>query len=139
MSAAFALGLQRAVYERLAADGEVTALVGGAVHDAPPELPADAMPADYVTLGEEEVRPFGTKTSDGAIHDFDVTVHSNRDGFERAKRIASAICAALIDAPLGLDAGVLVALRFLRAKAERGPAPEKRRISLRFRAVVDEV
>ena len=138
MSAAFALGLQRAVYDRLLADGEVAALADGCVYDAPPELPVEAMPVDYVTLGEEVVRPFATKTSLGAIHDFVVTVHSNRDGFERAKRIASAICAALIDAPLGLEAGVLVGLRFLRAKAERGPAPEKRRISLRFRAVVDE-
>ncbi len=34
--------------------------------------------------------------------------------------------------------GRLVALRFLRAAAERGPAPEKRKVSLRFRAVVDQ-
>ncbi len=138
MSAAFAFGLQQAVYETLAADADLAVLVGGEIHDAPPEVPAEARPVDHVTIGEEVVRPFGTKTSLGAIHDFDVTVHSSRDGFERAKRIAAAVCAALVDAELPLDAGRLVALRFLRARAERGPAPEKRRISLRFRAVVDE-
>ena len=138
MSCAFAFGLQRAVYDRLAGDAELAGLVGDAIHDAPPELPVDARPQDYVTLGEEVVRPFGTKTSLGAIHDFDVSVHSGRDGFERAKRIAAAICAALIDAPIGVEGGHLVALRFLRARADRGPAPEKRRISLRFRAVIDE-
>ena len=45
---------------------------------------------------------------------------------------------AVYDAPLALEAGRLVALRFLRAGAERGRAPEKRRVSLRFRAVVDQ-
>lgn len=138
MSVPYAFGLQRAVYERLVADAELAGLVGDAIHDAPPELPVEARPAEYVTIGEEAVRPFGTKTSLGAIHDFDVTVHSAHDGFERAKRIGAAICAALIDAPLVLEAGRLVGLRFLRARADRGPAPEKRRVSLRFRAVVDE-
>ncbi len=138
MSCAFSFGLQRAVYDRLAGDLELTALVGGAIHDAPPEVPVADRPADYVTLGEETVRPFGTKTSLGAIHDFDVNVHSSRDGFERAKAIASAVCGALVDAPIGVEGGRLVALRFLRARADRGPAPERRRIALRFRAVVDE-
>ena len=51
--------------------------------------------------------------------------------------MAGAVCAALVDAPLALGAGRLVALHFLRAGAERGRAPEKRKITLRFRAVVD--
>lgn len=93
---------------------------------------------DYVTLGEESVRANDTKTSRGAVHDFTVTVHSGRDGFDTVKRVAGAICASLVDAPLELDAGRLVGLRFLQAKAERGPAPEKRRVALRFRAVVDQ-
>jgi hypothetical protein len=54
------------------------------------------------------------------------------------KRVAAAVCAALVDAPLALASGRLVALRFLRASAERGRPPVKRRVVLRFRAVVDE-
>ena len=73
-----------------------------------------------MTLGEETVRANDTKTSAGALHDFTVTVHSGRDGFDGAKRVAAAVCAALVDAPLALEAGRLVALRFLRAGAERG-------------------
>ena len=80
----------------------------------------------------------GAGASRGAVHDFNVTVHSGRDGFETVKRIAGAVCASLIDAPLALASGHLVALRFLAAKAERGRAPEKRKVSLRFRAVVDQ-
>ncbi|MBP7002252.1 DUF3168 domain-containing protein [Amaricoccus sp.] len=138
MSYEFAAALQAAVYGRLAGDLAVAALVGEAIHDGPLERGAEPAAADYVTLGEEEARAFGSKTSRGAVHDFTVAVHSGRDGFDRAKRIAGAVCACLIDAPLELAAGRLVGLRFLRARAERGPAPEKRRVALRFRAVLDQ-
>lgn len=137
MSYLFGAGLQARIYERLSADATLAGLVGGAIHDAPLEPGPDGPARDYVTLGEEMVRANDTKTSTGAIHDFTVTVHSARDGFETAKRIAAAVCASLVDAPLALDAGRLVALRFLRAGAERGPGPQKRKISMRFRAVVD--
>jgi hypothetical protein len=131
----FSAGLQAAVFQRLVGDVALAGLVGGAVFDAPLSVAPDA---DYVTLGEESVRANDTKTSVGAVHDFTVTVHSARDGFEAAKRIAAAVCGCLVDAPLALEAGRLVALRFLRAGAERGPAPEKRKVTLRFRAVVDQ-
>jgi hypothetical protein len=138
MSYALSPALQAAVFQRLAGDPALTALVGAAIYDAPIEREADETAPDHVTLGEETVRPNDTMTSRGAIHDFDVTVHSGRDGFDTAKRIAAAICEALVDAPLTLDAGRLVGLRFLRARAERGRAPEKRKIALRFRAALDQ-
>ena len=65
-------------------------------------------------------------------------MHSVREGFDRAKRIAGAICASLTGAPLSLQAGRVVALRFLSARAERAKAPEKRRVTLRFRATLDQ-
>lgn len=130
-------GLQERIYRRLVADATLAGLVGSAIHDEPLKPGAEGGPSDYVTLGEETVRANDTKTSIGAIHDFTVTVHSARSGFERAKRIASAVCACLVDAPLPVEGGHLVALRFLRAGAERGPAPERRRVFLRFRAVLD--
>jgi hypothetical protein len=136
MSYEFAAGLQAAVWSRLTGDAEVAALAGGAIHDGP--LERAPVSGDYVTLGEESVRPNDTKTSRGAIHEFDVAVHSTRDGFGHAKRIAGAICLSLTETPLALEAGRVVALRFLSARAERGRAPEKRRVTLRFRAVVDE-
>jgi hypothetical protein len=139
MSGLFAAELQAGVYRRLADDAALAALVGAAIYDAPLERgPSDPAEADYVTLGDETVRPNDTKTSRGAIHDFTVTVHSSRDGFDRVKRIATAIFDCLVDAPLAIEGGRVVGLRFLRAGAERGRAPERRRIGLRFRAVVDE-
>lgn len=117
MSYQFAAGLQAAVYGRLAGDAAVTALVSG-IHDAPLERGPSG--SDYVTLGEETVRPNDTKTSRGAIHEFEVAVHSAREGFDQAKRIAGAICTSLTETPLALEAGRVVALRFLSARAERG-------------------
>ena len=106
MSYLLAAGLQAKVFERLAGDAALGALVGGAVYDAPLGLGPEQ--TDYVTLGEETVRDNGTKTSAGAIHDFSVTVHSGRDGFDGAKRVAAAVCGCLVDAPLALEAGRLI-------------------------------
>lgn len=137
MTYRYSAGLQAAIYQRLTGDAALGDLIGDAIYDAPLEEQGNA-PPDHITLGDESTRPFDTKTSLGAIHDFSVRVHSARDGFETAKRIAAAVCDALVDAQLTLAEGRLVSTRFLRAKAERGAAPEKRRISLLFRAVVDQ-
>lgn len=139
MTYAFSAGLQAAIYQRLAGDPALTDLIGSAIYDAPLKVDGGAgAAADHITLGEETVRPNDTKTSQGAVHDFSVTVHSARDGFGTAKAIAAVVCESLIDAPLPMVQGHLVGLRFLQAKADRGRAPEKRRISLRFRAFVDQ-
>ncbi len=137
MSFALSADLQAAVFRKLSGDPAVTALVGAAVFDAPPASGPAAVPADYVTLGEETVRANDTKTSRGALHDFSVVVHSGRDGFGFAKRVAGAVCESLVDAPLEIEAGRLIGLRFLQARADRNGAPEKRRVTLRFRAVLD--
>lgn len=137
MSYRFSPTLQAAVYQRLAHDPALVALIGTEIYDAPLRRPGDEKALDHIILGEETVRANNTKTSIGAIHDFDVTVHSQREGFDTVKKVAAAVCDSLIDAPLVLSEGTLVDLRFLQAKAERGRAPEKRKVSLRFRATVD--
>ena len=137
MSYAISADVQAAVYRRLTEDATLSVLVGDAIYDAPLESPRGEIAPDHITIGEETVRPGDTFTSRGAVHDFDVAVHSGRDGFESAKQIAGAVCDSLVDAPLAIAGGHLVALRFVRAKAERGRAPQKRKVTLRFRAVVD--
>lgn len=137
MTYAVAGALQKAVYTRLTADVALTALVGSAIYDAPkPAKGGD--PASHVTIGEETARAASTKTSQGAVHDFNISVHSKGEGFAKAKAIAAAICDALIDAPMVLTRGHLVALRFIWARAERGDPEEARRIVLRFRAVIED-
>jgi hypothetical protein len=137
---ALAWPLQRAVYDALTADPAVAALSSGRIHDAPPHAATQSDPgAVYVTLGDEVVRPFDSADRHGGSHDFTVSVHSGANGFSLAKELAGAICDALIDRPLTLARGHLVALRFLQGQAQRGRPVERRRITLRFRAVIEDV
>ncbi|MEM9197010.1 MAG: DUF3168 domain-containing protein [Pseudomonadota bacterium] len=135
----YALGwpLQQAVYAVLAADSALSALVADRIYDAAPHAGTAADPADvYVTLGEELARPFDTVDCHGSRIDFSIAVHSGDEGYATAKSVAGAICDALIDAALPLARGQLVGLRFLQAQAQRGRSPTRRRVTLRFRAVI---
>ena len=125
--------LQSAVYGRLIGNTNLSALVGGAIYDAPP---AGALPPLYVTLGPEDVRDRSDATSGGAWHRFTVSVVSDAAGFAAAKEAAAAVGDALTDADLTLDRGHLAALNFYRARARRDD--QLRRIDLTFRARVQD-
>lgn len=134
MSYGGSVALQAAVYGQLIGDAELSALVNGAIFDAPP---AGALPSLYVTLGPEDVRDRSDATSGGAWHRFSVAVISDAAGFAAAKAVAAAVGDALSDAELSLDRGHLVALNFYRAKARLDGA--RRRIDLTFRARIQDV
>ena len=138
MTYALAEPLQTAVYNRLASDGALTSLVNQDIYDAPMPLDPATSPPDYITIGSEAVRDRGSKTSDGALHDVTIVVHSNANGYVRSKEIAAAICDALLDANLSLSRGKVVYLRFLKARADAAGAPVRRKISLIFRAFVED-
>jgi len=138
MTYALSAPLQRAVYEVLTGDPGLQALVDGHIYDGPLPLETYDSPVDYVTLGGETVKDAGTATTDGAVHDFTVVVHSNAAGFKAGKTIAGAICDVLLDAQLPLSRGQLVYLRFLKARAVVGPPPSRRTIQLNFRAFVED-
>ena len=131
--------LQGAIYAALTGDTALVALVGSEIYDAP--LPVGgALPlGEHVTLGEEIVKPFGSITSSGGVHDFDVVLHSTANGFAAAKLVAAAVSDVLVDANLSIAGGHLVSLRFIKAKAKRGIAPELRRVEMRFRAVIEDI
>ncbi len=133
----YALGsaLQAAVYQCLTNDAPLTALVGSDIFDAtPPGTP----PSTYVSLGPEEVKDASDVCSDGAFHEFTVSVVTDQAGFQSAKDIAAAICDALVGADLVLTRGALIALWFLRAKAARSDNGTTRRVDLMFRARVQD-
>lgn len=133
MSYGGSTALQAAVYGQLISDADLSALVGGAIYDAPP---AGSLPPLYVTLGPEDVRDRSDGTSGGAWHRFTVSVVSDAAGFATAKEAAAAVGDALTDADLTLDRGHLAALNFYRARARRDD--QLRRIDLTFRARIQD-
>lgn len=134
MSYGAGAALQAAVYQRLRADAALAALVGDAIHDAPPAGP---LGGTYVSLGPEDVRAAGDGSGGGAEHRFTISVIGDTAGFRAIKAAAAAVSDALVDADLMLARGRLVSLRFDRARAERADRGALRRIDLRFRARVE--
>lgn len=135
MSYGAAAALQAAIYQRLAGDAALSALVGGAIYDV---VPAGELPAIYVSLGPEEVRDASDKTGGGALHFLTITVVSSQAGFAQAKAAAGAVSDALVGTPLTLARGRLVGLWFDRARARRVGVKDERRIDLRFAARVED-
>ncbi|MDM7970945.1 MAG: DUF3168 domain-containing protein [Paracoccaceae bacterium] len=135
MTYAAAAALQEAVFAHLAADPDVTALLGGAIHDA---LPAGPLPPLYLSLGPEVARDRSDATAQGAEHEITLSVVADAAGFHLAKAAAAAVCDALLDPDLVLARGRLVGMHFIRATAKRDSGG-RRRIDLTFRARLDDI
>lgn len=136
MSYAIAASLQRAIFARLAGEAEIIEIVGPNIYDA---VPAGTEPEVFVLIGEEAVRDRSTKTSDGAHHDFTVSVFADQHGFANSKALAAIICDSLLASDLPLDRGRVTGVWFRRARTRRGRAPDRRRIDLQFRAHVEDI
>jgi len=135
MSYAAAAALQAALYQRLSADPVVQALAGGRIYDA---APVGEVPDLYVMLGPEEAKDRGDFTGHAARHAFTVSVVADTGGFQRAKEVAAAISDSLVDARPALARGRVVRMDFVRAVARRVGKAARRRIDLRFAALVAE-
>ena len=132
MSYGAAVALQGAVYQHLAAS---PVLEGVAIHD---QVPPGPLPGLFVLIGPEEVTDAGDKSGGGADHRFSLSVISDAAGFLAAKTVAVAISDVLDGAPLALERGRLVSLRFSRAVARRLDEGAVRRIDLTFRARIED-
>lgn len=124
------LALQKAVYERLAGDAALAALVAARIHDNPPG--DTGFP--YLTLGENETRAW----PGGREHRLTFHVFSRGGGRAEAKRLMDAVETALHDAALALEGHALVNLRFLDATTRREADGTTWRGTIRFRAVTEE-
>ena len=135
MSYGMAAALQAAVYQALVADPALVGMVGTAIYDV---VPSGQVPGTYVSLGPEDVRDRSDVTGGAAEHRFTVSVVTDAAGFQTAKAAATAVSDALVDAPLILDRGRRVGLRFEKARARRVQSGDVRRIDLTFRARVED-
>ncbi|MEM9145798.1 MAG: DUF3168 domain-containing protein [Pseudomonadota bacterium] len=136
MTYALAWPLQQAVFQRLAADAGVTALLGDRLYDAPPQ---DAAATEmHLTLGDETATDWSTGTGGGAEHRLTLLIHAPARGFAEAKQAAAAICDALLGAELSLTRGHVVCIGFLAAETARAQTDRVRQIALRFRILVED-
>lgn len=133
MTYGVASALQMAVYQQLADDPGIAALVGTSIFDA---LPSGTLPPLYIVLGSENARDASDKTGGGAVHEFTVTIVTESAGFSSAKVTAAAVSDALVDADLVLTRGALISLNFYKAKAARVGTGDVRQINMIFRARV---
>jgi hypothetical protein len=126
--------LRAAVHDALAADGALTAILGGpSVFDEPPRTPS----FPYVTIGEARVTDFSTGTDSSQEHQLTLHAWSRQGGHREAHMIAGALLQALDDAPLALSDHRLVNLRFAVADVRRESDGRTYHALVRFRAVTE--
>src|SRR5256714_14768693 len=131
-----AVALRAAIHDALAADGALTALLGGPkVYDEPPR--GAAFP--YVTLGDARVSDFSCGSEPGEEHQITLHGWSRQGGHREAHLIAGALLQALDDAPLTLAGHHLVNLRFALADVRRDKDGRTYHALVRFRAVTEPV
>ncbi|MFN0114570.1 MAG: DUF3168 domain-containing protein [Paracoccaceae bacterium] len=135
MSYGVTAALQAAIYQRLAADSAIDALVNGAIYDS---VPPGTVTGTYVSIGPEDTRDASDQVGRGAFHEFVVSIVTDDAGFQAAKAVAAAVSDALTGATLLLARGRLVGLWFLRARARRVEDADVRRIDMTFRARVED-
>ena len=127
--------LQKAIFEALAANGALAAMVGTRVFD---HAPANAA-FPYITFGRTSVYDWSTGTESGTEQLFTLHVWSNAKGKKEALEIMELARGTLHDAALELEGHKLVNLRLEFSEARYDDRNEAHHGLLRFRAVVEEV
>jgi hypothetical protein len=127
--------LQKAIYEALAADGALAALIGDPprLYDDPPG--GTALP--YVQIGDGTESDWGTASDAGAEHQLTLHVWSRGGGRMEARSVLSAIHDVLHEAALSLDGHRLVNLRFVLSQVWREADGETYHGIARYRAVTE--
>jgi hypothetical protein len=126
--------LQTALFALLAADGPLTALLGGpAIHDrAPPDA---AFP--YVTFGPAGGDDFSTQTGAGLEHRVVLDIWSRDNGRGEVLAIAEAIGTAIAGATVALPGHALVDLLHVATDIGLDEDGETFHGVLRYRAVTE--
>lgn len=124
------LALKAALRARLLSTPAVTAIVGQAVHDAPPR---EANPP-YLVLGDAIARDNGAVASEGHVIDLDLIAVTRERGTRGGLDFAHAIETALASAPIAPE-GFQASLVLVRETITRhDPVASLSRVSLRLRA-----
>ncbi|MCB1447690.1 MAG: DUF3168 domain-containing protein [Rhizobiaceae bacterium] len=123
--------LQAAIYQRLAEDPDLLAMIGpGSVFDR--RMTGRPMP--YLVLGGIVTSDFGP---DAEEHLVTIEAWSDAEGRRQVQAIAARVKQLLDDAPLALSGVSLVGLLFRTMRARREPGTRAQMVEMRFRAVTE--
>lgn len=110
--------LQKAVYDRLAADAGVAAIVGTRIYD---NVPADAA-TPYLSFGPSDYAPEDAECVTGRRETLQVDCWTRDQGRLRpARELADAVKTALHDAPLALANAALVEIEVTLVRVLQDP------------------
>lgn len=124
------LALKQAIRTRLLATIPVTAILGQAVHDAPPR---GAEPP-YIVLGDALLRENGTSEAEAFIAELELLAITRERGTRQALELAGLIETALLESPLTIS-GYQASVLFVRETiARHDEAKSLSRVTLRLRA-----
>lgn len=125
--------LKAAVRARLAADADVAALVGSAIHDSPPR----GTEPPYVTFGDATASDAGTVENEGTIVDLVIVAVAAERGSAASLRIAAAIGQALAAPGLALADHHLGPVDIRQISVRHDPAATQSRALIRLRAFTE--
>jgi hypothetical protein len=126
--------LLKAIYQRLSADVNLTAIIGAdGIGDR--LLPRPKLPC--IVFGEMETRDFSTSTERAAEHFLTLEIWSDGEGRKQGQDIAGRVHDLLHDAGLGLDGVTLVNLLVTGMRTRREPKTKFYLVELRLRAVTE--
>ena len=128
-----AVELQRAVFQALAGDAALAALVGARIFDYAPAK----VPFPYITFGHTSIYDWSTGTESGTEQLFTLHVWSKAKGKGETLEIMELARARLDDTALGLDDHHLVNMRLEFAEARYSDDLLAYHGLLRFRAVTE--
>ncbi|CAH1656758.1 conserved hypothetical protein [Hyphomicrobiales bacterium] len=128
------LALRRAILTRLAADADLTSILGGArIHDAVPRGASGV----FVVFGETRCRDWSTMTDRGHEQHISLTVWSRVGGARPALAAAARIERLLHDASIPLAGHRLVNIRVTATDVRRDERADLARVTVRLRAVTE--
>jgi len=131
------LALRAAIQTRLQEDAALTALIGpGRIHDEAPR----AMRGLYIVHGDVDVRDWSTGSDNGCEQDLGLAVWAGESSSARqALEAAALLVASLDDAPLAPAGHRLINLRWRSSRLARDAATGLACVTLRFRAVTENL
>lgn len=127
------LEIQRASWEWLLADPNVTALVGNRIFD---QVPASVV-FPYISIGPDQTLPNRFDCLDGSEIVVQYDVWSRAKGYPEVKRIAEAVRISLNGAPLVLNGYILTDFWFDDWRTLRDPDGLTSHAVLTFRALTN--